>query len=179
MYKDESGSMIPLERIEKAIYIIRNQKVMLDCDLAALYGVRTKRLNEQVHRNIDRFPEDFAFQLTDKEWIFLKSHIATSSSDWGGRRKLPIAFTEQGVAMLSGILRSPQAVTVNIEIMRAFVHLRKIIASHEKISEGLDELKSFLLKHSSQNNKEFRRVWNAIEKLSQPQDQGRIGFDLG
>lgn len=178
MVKDEINLIIPLERIEKAIYVIRNQKVMLDRDLAALYGVPTKRLNEQVRRNINRFPKDFAFQLTDEEWIFLKSQIATSSSDWGGHRKLPIAFTEHGVAMLSSVLHSTQAITVNIEIIRAFARMRKIFTAHEKINEKLDELRSFFLKHSNQNDKEFRRVWKAIENLSHPVNQRKIGFDL-
>jgi hypothetical protein len=178
--KDEVRPMMPLERIEKLIYVIRNQKVMLDRDLAVLYGVSTGRLNEQVRRNINRFPEDFVFQLTDKEWKFLISQIATSSSDWGGYRKLPMAFTEQGVAMLSSVLRSPQAVAVNIEIVRTFLRLRRTFAAHEKINEKLDEMKSFLLKHSSQNDREFRRVWNAIEKMAEYDDreQRKIGFDL-
>jgi hypothetical protein len=175
MNKDEMKSIIPLEQIEKIIYIIRDQKVMLDRDLSALYGVSTGRLNEQVRRNINRFPEDFAFQLTDKEWKILISQIATSSSDWGGYRKLPMVFTEQGVAMLSSVLHSPQAVTVNIEIVRAFVRMRRSLATHGNRDEKLDELKSFILKHSNQNDKEFRRVWNAIENLSQPLNQRKIG----
>jgi phage regulator Rha-like protein len=179
--------MVPIEQIEKIIYVMRNQKVMLDRDLAVLYGVPTKRLNEQVSRNIERFPKDFAFQLSDVEWINLKSQIATSNCSRSqiatlkrgqNLKYMPYAFTEQGVAMLSSVLRSPQAVAVNIEIMRAFVSMRKVFASHEKISEKLDEMKSFLLKHSNQNDKEFRRVWNAIEKLSQPINQRKIGFDL-
>jgi len=107
------NKMIPVERIEKKIFLIRNQKVMIDRDIAELYGVETRRLNEQVKRNIKRFPEDFMFQLTREEFNDLKSQIATSS--WGGVRKLPYAFTENGVAMLSSVLTSDRAIDVNID----------------------------------------------------------------
>jgi len=172
-------SVITPEQIEQYIYFIRGHKVMLDEDLATLYQVPTKRLNEQVQRNIDRFPKDFAFQLTLKEWYNLKSQFATSRS-WGGRRKRPVAFTEQGVAMLSSVLRSSQAVTVNIEIMRAFVRMRHVLASQKELNKEVAELKSFLLKHSNSSDQEFRRVWQAIEKLStSPKEEGRrIGFEL-
>jgi hypothetical protein len=118
MRKDELILIIPLERIEKMIYIIRDQKVMLDRDLAALYGVPTKRLNEQIRRNMDHFPEDFMFQLSKFEFENWKSQFATSNTNIKmGLRKQPYVFTEQGVAMLSSVLHSPQAVTVNIEIV--------------------------------------------------------------
>ena len=116
----ENQSLIPGERIERSILLIRGQKVMLDADLATLYEVGTKMLVRAVKRNRDRFPADFAFQLSDEEFEHLRSQIGTSSS-WGGRRYAPYAFTEQRVAMLSSVLRSPRAVAVNIEIMRAFV----------------------------------------------------------
>ncbi len=120
----DSRSVVPAERIERSTLLIRSQKVMLDDDLAALYEVETKALNRAVRRNLDRFPEDFMFHLTDEEFANLRYQSGTSSSAWGGRRYPPYAFTEQGVAMLSSVLRSERAVRVNIEIMRAFVRLR-------------------------------------------------------
>jgi len=122
-------SLIPVERIEKAILLIRGQKVMLDAHLAELYGVETKVLVQAVKRNIERFPEDFMFQLSQAEFAILRSQFVTSS-DWGGRRYPPYAFTEQGVAMLSSVLHSQRAVQVNIEIVRAFIRLRQMLASH-------------------------------------------------
>ncbi|MFH0838249.1 MAG: ORF6N domain-containing protein [Patescibacteria group bacterium] len=180
MSKQQSLPIAPIEQIEQFIYIIREHRVMLDQDLAILYQVPNKRLNEQVRRNINRFPKDFAFQLTLKEWYNLKSQFATSRS-WGGKRKPPRAFTEQGVAMLSSVLKSSQAITVNIEIMRAFVRMRHVMASQQAITKELAELKSFLLKHSNSSDREFRKVWQAIEKLSTPptKEERRIGFDTG
>lgn len=125
-------------KVESLIQVVRGQQVMLDRDLAELYGVETKRLNEQVKRNIERFPEDFMFQLTSNEFDNLKSQIATSS--WGGVRKLPYAFTEQGVAMLSGVLKSPTAVEVNIRIMRAFVSMRHFMANNAAIFQRLETI---------------------------------------
>lgn len=119
--------MNEIEEIRSRIHTIRGKQVMLDKDLAELYGVEVKRLNEAVKRNIERFPDDFMFQLKQEEWEILKSQFATSS--WGGTRKLPFAFTEQGVAMLSGVLRSPIAVEVNIRIMRTFVAVRQYLSS--------------------------------------------------
>ena len=133
------GQQLPVEnKVESLIRVIRGQQVMLDRDLAELYGVETKRLNEQVKRNIERFPEDFMFQLTSNEFDNLKSQIATSS--WGGVRKLPYAFTEQGVAMLSGVLKSPTAVEVNIRIMRAFVSMRHFMANNAAIFQRLETI---------------------------------------
>lgn len=126
--------IIPAEYIENHIYLIRGHKVMLDSDLARLYGVEVKRLSEQVSRNQERFPQDFCFQLSQNEAVSLRSRIATSKNGRGGRRYLPRVFTEQGVAMLSSVLRSKSAVQANIAIMRAFVKLRRILASNvEKI----------------------------------------------
>src|SRR5512134_10399 len=135
------GALIPLERIEHAILVLRGHKVMLDADLAALYQVPVKRLNEQVARNRKRFPEDFMFQLSEEEDANLRSQFATSRS-WGGRRTAPYAFTEQGVAMLSSVLRSPRAVQVNIEIMRAFVRLRRILQTTADLAKKLDALEA-------------------------------------
>jgi hypothetical protein len=162
-------SVLPAERIERLIYLIRDQKVMLDMDLADLYGVETKRLNEQVKRNIERFPDDFMFQLTKAESVNLKSQIATSR--WGGRRTIPFAFTEQGVAMLSSVLNSKRAVQVNIEIMRTFVHLRRLLLSNKDLSRRLNELEK---KYDTQ----FKIVFDAIRQLMvpEPKPKQRIGF---
>lgn len=156
--------------IENKIYEIRGQKVMLDFDLAEMYQVETKNLNKAVKRNIERFPEDFMFQLTSEEMANLRFQIGTSS--WGGTRYLPFAFTEQGVAMLSGILRSPQAVEVNINIMRAFVHMRQYLLSHVSRQE-LDELKQRIeyleedISSDRENNEnQFEELFTAFTKVS-------------
>jgi|ERR1039458_2925246 hypothetical protein len=134
------AAVIPVERIAARIYLIRGEKVMVDSDLAELYGVPTSRLNEQVKRNIERFPKDFAFQLTGGEFDALMSQIAISNIGRGGRRKLPWVFTEHGVAMLSSILRSKRAVQVNIEIIRAFVTLRQMLATNEELARKVQQL---------------------------------------
>ena len=181
MNKDELKSIVPLKRIEKVIYIIRSQKVILDQDLAVLYGVETKNLNKAVNRNQNRFPADFAFQLTKDEWDFLRFQIGTSNVGRGGRRYLPFAFTEYGVLMVANILKSKRAISISIEIVRAFAHLRQAIANHKEMNKELAEIKSFLLKHSHTNNKEFKNVWNAIDKLAKPlrdESKRKIGFNL-
>jgi hypothetical protein len=171
---------LPAERVERRILSIRGQKVMLDFDLAALYEVETKVLNQAVKRNIERFPEDFMFQLTSEEVDLaqefldadrLRSQFVTSNKARGGRRYQPLAFTEQGVAMLSGVLRSPRAIQVNIAIMRAFVKLRQILATHEDLSRRLEEMES---RYDSQ----FRAVFDAIGELMAPEEEPRrpIGF---
>ena len=128
----KAKSLIPVERVAAQMYVIRGQTVMFDADLAALYGVETRALVQAVKRNAERFPQDFMFQLTDKEAEHLRSHFVTSS--WGGRRYNPYAFTEHGVAMLSSVLRSKRAVEVNITIVRTFVRLRRILATHEDLA---------------------------------------------
>lgn len=165
------NSVVPAEQIERKIYLIRGHKVMLDSDLAELYEVPTRRLNEQLKRNITRFPADFMFQLTDKEADNLRSQIATSSSAHGGRRYLPFVFTEQGVAMLSSVLNSERAVQVNIAIMRAFVKLREMIASHKDLARKLDSLEK---KYDAQ----FKIVFDAIRELMKPPEKPKrkIGF---
>ena len=144
---------------------------MLDADLAGLYGVTTKRLNEQVRRNRSRFPEDFMFQLTSKGAASLRSQIATSNKGRGGRRYAPYAFTEQGVAMLSTVLNSERAIQVNIEIMRAFVRLRQMLASNAQLARKLNALEK---KYDSQ----FRVVFEAIRELMTPPEpkKRKIGF---
>jgi hypothetical protein len=163
-------SLVPKERIEQRIYFLRTEKVMLSTDLARLYQVAPRVLVQAVKRNADRFPSDFMFQLTPEEFQNLKSQIVTSS--WGGsRRALPYAFTEQGVAMLSSVLRSKRAVRVNIEIMRAFVHLRQMLASNEELARKLALLEK---KYDAQ----FKVVFDAIRELMKPPEPKRrpIGF---
>ena len=169
--------LIPVERIEQAILLIRGQKVMLDRDLAKLYEVLTKRLNEQVRRNLRRFPEDFMFQLTAEEAEPLRSQIATLKKGRGQHRKYaPLAFTEQGVAMLSSVLNSERAVEVNIAIMRVFVRLREIISSHKDLARKLDDLEKKLGEHDHK----FKVVFDAIRQLMapppEPERKRRIGF---
>jgi hypothetical protein len=163
-------AIIARERIEAAILLVRGQKVMIDADLAALYAVETKQLVRAVKRNIDRFPRDFAFQLTAKEFADLKCQTGTSST-WGGRRTRPWAFSEQGVAMLSSVLRSRRAVQVNIEIMRAFVRLREILATHADLARRLDELEK-------KYDKQFAVVFDAIRQLMAPpkEEKREIGY---
>jgi hypothetical protein len=163
---------LPHATIEHRIVVIRGKRVMLDDDLAALYGVPTKRLNEQVRRNADRFPADFMFRLSAAEASALRSQIATSNPGRGGRRYLPHAFTEQGVAMLSSVLHSKRAVRVNIEIMRAFVRLRAMIASYTMLARKVDALER---KYDAQ----FKGVFDAIRMLMEPpaaRRQRAIGF---
>ena len=167
----------PQEKIVSKIYLIRGQKVMLDKDLAELYNVKTKRLNEQVKRNLERFAEDFMFQLTRVQWENLKSQIATSS--WGGRRKLPYAFTEQGVAMLSGVLHSERAIKVNIHIMRVFSQMRAMLASHKEILYKLEELER---KDIEQDDKillileYIKQLEKARQNEQDFKDRPRIGY---
>ncbi len=166
-------ALISALQIEQSILLLRGHKVLLDSTLAVLYGVQTKVLVQAVQRNRARFPEDFMFQLTNQEVANLKSQIVTSS--WGGRRKLPHAFTEQGVAMLSSVLRSPQAIAVNIEIMRAFVRLRAMIATNKELSGKLDELERKVATH----DQAIAGLITAIRELAAPtppKPKRRIGF---
>lgn len=149
---------LALEDIGKMIYLIRGQRVLVDSDLANLYEVETKRLNEQVRRNLDRFPEDFMFQLTSEEYEFLKSQFATSKQGRGGKQKLPLVFTENGVAMLSSILNSKQAIKVNISIMRIFIKLRSFHILEENVARQIGEIKS-------NTNKIFKVVFERLDVL--------------
>ena len=163
-------SPIPLERIEDAIYVIRSEKVMLDEDLAKLYGVSTKRLNEQVTRNTDRFPDDFMFRLTPDEFRNLRSQSATSS--WGGRRYPPRAFTEHGAVMAANVLNSKRAVQASIQVVRTFIRLRQMLANHRGLARKLDALEK-------KYDKQFRVVFEAIRQLMEPppdKSKRRIGF---
>jgi hypothetical protein len=153
-------SLVPVEQIEKTIFLLRGQKVMLSPHLAELYGIEARTLVQAVKRNLERFPEDFMFQLTREEYENLKSQIVISS--WGGaRRARPYAFTEQGVAMLSSVLRSKRAVQVNIEIMRAFVQLRKMVAAHKDLARKLATLEK-------KYDEQFKIVFDAIRELMTP-----------
>ncbi len=164
--------IIPVERIEKAILLIRGHKVMLDSDLAELYEVETFNLNKAVKRNLDRFPPDFMFQLTVQEFNNLKFQSGRSS--WGGRRTPPYAFTEQGVAMLSSVLRSARAVQVNVAIIRTFVRLRQMLSSHAELARKLNAIE---MKYDDQ----FKVVFDAIRQLMAPapKKQRSIGFQTG
>jgi ORF6N domain len=164
-------NILPSERIERSILLIRGHKVMLDADLAELYGVETRALLQAVSRNQKRFPEDFMFQMSKEEYELLRSQIVISKKGRGGRRYLPYVFTEQGVAMLSSVLRSERAVQVNVEIMRAFVRLRRMLASNEELARKLAALEK---KYDSQ----FRVVFDAIRGLMAPPEPNKrkIGF---
>ncbi len=168
-----STTLIPIENIESKILLIRGKKVMLDKDLARLYGVSTKRLNEQVKRNKYRFPEDFMFQLTKEETNSLRSQIATLKR--GHHTKyFPYAFTEQGVAMLSSVLNSKKAILVNIQIMRTFTKLKEIMASHKELSHKLNQLETKITKYDS----EIQSIFEAIRQLMIPPNKPKkkIGF---
>jgi hypothetical protein len=193
--------LMPIEIIENKIYIIRGQKVMLDKDLAWLYEVETKRLNQAVKRNIERFPEDFMFQLTKEEFDklmsenvtfkmgnkglrsqsatskedkILKSQIVTSS--WGGIRKMPYAFTEHGVAMLSSVLRSERAIAINIQIIRIFNKLRNMAIGHKDLREELTELKNSFIKYAKGNNLELEEIYRQLDYLNDVTRPTKIGF---
>jgi len=161
---------IPIARIENKILRMHSHNVMLDSDLADLYGVETKVLVQAVKRNSDRFPDDFMFQLTKEEFANLRSQFVTSRQ-WGGRRYPPYAFTEQGVAMLSSVLKSKKAIQVNIEIMRAFVKLRKLLSTHEKLARKFNQLEN-------KYDKQFKVVFDAIRQLMKPpvKTTKKIGF---
>ncbi len=160
--------------IEKRIFVIRERQVMLDEDLADLYGVETKRLVEQVKRNLERFPEDFMFQLRKDEAAALRSQIATSNAGRGGRRYAPYVFTEQGVAMLSTVLRSKTAIAVNIEIMRAFVELRRVARSYAAIEKRLQQIERGMGEHDEQ----LEQIFGALRRLIAPPPPPKrpIGF---
>jgi hypothetical protein len=171
---DMASPMLPAERIEKAIILLRGQKVLLDRDLAALYGITTKALKQAVKRNSDRFPDDFMFILNPKEFTEWRSQFVTSNADRMGLRHAPMAFTEQGVAMLSSVLNSPRAIQVNIAIMRAFVNLRRMLATHADLARKLAEMEK-------KYDRQFAVVFDAIRQLMEPPEEPprkRIGFHV-
>jgi hypothetical protein len=168
-------SLVPARRIERAILVLRGQKVILDSDLAAFYGVTTKRLNEQLKRNADRFPADFAFQLTAEEHAALRSHFATLKTGRGQHRKFrPYAFTEHGALMAASVLNSPSAVAMSVLVVRAFVRLRSLLASHARLAAKLEELERRLASHDEQ----IVVLFDAIRGLMEPERKPlrRIGF---
>jgi len=168
----KSSSLVPVERIESLVLVIRGERVMLDADLARLYGTTTKRLNQQVRRNRRRFPHDFMFELTAQEGTALMSQNVTSKPQGrGGRRGPPFAFTEQGVAMLSSVLNSERAVEVNILIMRAFVKLRRLLATHADLARKVDALER-------RYDGQFKIIFDAIRELMKPPEPKRraVGF---
>lgn len=174
---------LTLGEIVRRILLLREQKVLLDSDLAALYGVDTRRLNEQVKRNRDRFPQDFIFELTREEFDNLKSQSATSS--WGGRRKLPLVFTEHGAIMAATVLSSPRAVEVSVYVVRAFVQLRELALSHRDLAKRLDDLEqkteALAVSHDtfSRNTRvQLKQVFDALRELMAPPDPPKrpIGF---
>jgi hypothetical protein len=158
---DTSMPRLRAENISRRILTIRGYRVMLDADFAALYDVPTKVFNQAIQRNLDRFPEDFMFQLTEEEFAGLRSQFVTSKKGRGGRRYLPYVFTEQGVAMLSGVLNSDRAVQANIAIMRAFVRMRETMASHWELAQRLNALERTY-------DTRFRVVFDAIRALMEP-----------
>ena len=170
----EKPAIVPVGQIEQSIFLIRGQKVILDADLALLYGVTTKRLNQQVRRNLERFPEDFMFQLKRPEARNLRLQIATLSYNYRTRIHLPLAFAEHGAIMAASVLKSPQAVKVSVFVVRAFVKLREMLATHKEFAQRLDELERNLQKHDRQ----ILSLVQAIRELMSPPEKPRtpIGF---
>lgn len=168
--------MLPDEVVMTKIFIIRGQKVMIDRDLAELYGVLTGNLNKAVKRNIKRFPDDFMFQLTNEEFDNLKFQFGTSS--WGGTRKPPYAFTEQGVAMLSGILSSDRAINVNIQIMRIFTKIREVLVDNLNVKLEIEDIKKKLKNQDKNIELVFTYLDELIEKQENPEPRKQIGYKL-
>jgi hypothetical protein len=167
------SSVVSIGSIQAKIFVIRGEKVLLDRDLAELYGVDTRQLTRQVRRNLSRFPEDFAFSLTKEELHGLR--IATATAGWGGLRYRPWVFTEQGVAMLSSVLRSPQAIEANVQIMRAFVQFRTLLSTQDHFRRRLADLEHRLTEH----DEHFKAVFDAIRQLMKPvpaDSRKKIGF---
>ncbi len=170
------NNLIPIRNL---IYEIRGHKVMLDSDLARLYEVETKVLNQSVKRNIERFPADFMFQITQEEYEVLRSQIVTSkikTETRGGRQYLPYVFTEQGVAMLSSVLKSKKAIQINVQIMRTFVQMRQWALSNKEFSQRLLELEHYFIQHCKENNQEIERINQALNYLIDVTKPSQIGF---
>ena len=172
--KEKQEQLIAIEQIEEKIYLIRGQRVMLDSDLAEVYQVETKMLNRAVKRNIDRFPEDFMFQLTDDETKSLRFQIGTSNKGRGGRRYLPYVFTEHGAVMLASVLNSAMAIEASIKVVRAFVKMRSILALNQDLAERIERLEDITDDHSGRfaaASQLFREIYNDPKYL-----KGKIGF---
>jgi len=168
-----TGTILPSERIEGRILLIRGKKVLLDRDLAVLYGVELRALNQAVKRNLARFPNDFMFQLSQEDVDILKSQIVISSSSWGGARSFPFAFTEQGVAMLSSVLKSERAIMVNVQIIRTFTQLREMVANSEFLRLKLEAMEK-------RYDGQFSVVFDALRKLfsTEVDEPPTIGFKI-
>ena len=169
-----SEIIISSEIISNKIYVIRNQKVMLDKDLAELYDVETKRINEQTKRNIDRFPENFMFQLTENEFEILKSQFATSS--WGGTRKLPYVFTEHGILQLSNVIKSERATKMSIKIIEVFVSLRNFLTDNLTLKLDIEQIKKKLINHDKNIELVFSYLDEMMEKQENPIERIKIGY---
>ncbi len=167
------------ENIASVIYLIRGEKVMLDMDLAALYGVSTKRMKEAVRRNIERFPDDFMFELTKVEYDNWSVQFESSNIGRGGTRYLPFAFTEQGVAMLSGVLKSEQAVAVNIAIMRTFVQMRKFMLSNIELNQRVEKLEHLIFEHLHEYSDEIKDIYEALTQLMQDKEEKEPRRSIG
>ncbi len=168
MANTQHTAPVPVAHITQSILVFRGHKVLLDADLAELYGVATKVLLQAVRRNQERFPEDFMIQLTAAEWVVLRSQNVTSNAQRGGRRYLPYAFTEQGVAMLSSVLNSDRAIAVNIEIMRAFVKLRELLVSNKELARRFAQLETRLDKKLTEQDRAIGAILSAIRELIHP-----------
>lgn len=169
--------IISIESIEKKIHVIRGYKVMLDTDLAKLYDIETYRLNEAVKRNIERFPENFMFQLTKGEWEDLTSQIAISKSGRGGRRTLPYVFTEHGVLMSANVLNSSKAINVSIQIVNAFVKLRQIAIDYKDMPQRLSEIEKLLMLYIEKNDEKVSDIIHVLNNLIEtPRETGKLGF---
>jgi len=170
----KTTAIVPADRIESRILLIRGEKVILDSDLAELYGVTTKRLNEQVKRNKERFPSDFMFQVSAAETEHLRSQSATSKSARGGRRYRPYAFTEHGAIMAASVLNTPRAVEVSVHVVRAFINLREMISTHKELARKFGELE----KRMETQDEDIAALFEAIRQLMEPPETPakRIGF---
>ena len=178
MAKKEITVVIPDEKIINQIYYIRGQKVMLDRDLAVLYKVETKQLKRQVNRNRERFPDDFMFEMNDSEFQIWRSQIGTSNSDKMGLRYAPFCFTEQGVAMLSSVLNSKQAILVNIQIIRIFTRIKQMLTDNTELRLEIEQIKHKLGNHSKNIELVFQYLDELLEKKEQPKTQKQIGFKI-
>lgn len=180
MKKKLKSNIASVKKIEDIICLIRGHRVILDVDLAELYGVKTKRLNEQVKRNTQRFPPQFMFQLTQEEKLEVVAfcdHLEKLKFS----KSTPYAFTEHGALMVANVLKSEKAIATSIQVVEAFIQLRYFISSHKQLVQEINSLKNFVLKNAQSTTQEFRKVWSAIEKLmisGKPKSQRRIGFDL-
>jgi leucyl aminopeptidase len=178
MVKNTATALVPVERLTRAILVLRGQRVILDSDLAAIYGVSTGRLNEAVKRNIERFPQDFMFRLSATEHAALISQIATSKTGRGGRRKLPWVFTEYGAIQAANVLNSQRAVMMGVYVVRAFVQLRELLASNKELARRVDELEARLEKRLTTHDEAIAAILSAIRQLMNPPPHKRrpIGF---